>query len=114
MPYVTIDVIFDTSNLIVYRIEEDGTKTKYDVTVEEEYAVFETDHFSTYVLAEEKEQVQDNGNSNNNGNNNGIIDDTVAPNELPQTGQSFILFVSLGVVTVLTTIITILYKKVKY
>ena len=105
---------FDTSNLVVYRIEEDGTKTKYDVTVEGEYAVFETDHFSTYVLAEEKEQVQDNGNSNNNGNNNGIIDDTVAPNELPQTGQSFILFVLLGVVTVLTTIIAILYKKVKY
>lgn len=111
---ISIPNDFDTSNLIVYRIEEDGTKTKYDVTVEEEYAVFETDHFSTYVLAEEKEQVQDNGNSNNNGNNNGIIDDTVAPNELPQTGQSFILFVSLGVVTVLTTIITILYKKVKY
>lgn len=112
---ISIPNDFDTSNLVVYRIEENGTNTKYDVTVEGEYATFETDHFSTYVLAEEKEQVQDNGNNNTNSNtNNGIKDNTIAPNELPQTGQSFILFVLLGVVTVLTTIITILYKKVKY
>lgn len=43
---------FDASKLVVYRVSEDGTKIKYDVTIEENFATFETDHFSTYVLAE--------------------------------------------------------------
>ncbi len=48
----------DTSKLIVYRIDAEGNKTEYEVKVETidnvKYATFETDHFSTYVLAEEK------------------------------------------------------------
>lgn len=56
---------YDTSKLVVYRI--DGTnKIKYDVTIETidgvNYAVFETDHFSTYVLADLKEKSLDNNN----------------------------------------------------
>lgn len=51
----------NTSNLVVYRIENNGNKIQYDVTVKNEngqdYAVFETDHFSTYVLAERKDKV---------------------------------------------------------
>lgn len=47
---------FDTSNLAVYRIDADGTKTLYtlEVTAKDgvEYATFETDHFSIYVLAD--------------------------------------------------------------
>lgn len=46
----------DTSNLVVYRISENGEKTEYTAKVETigntKYAIFETDHFSTYVLAE--------------------------------------------------------------
>ena len=47
---------FNTSDLKVYRIE--GTdKIEYALTIEElngiKYATFETDHFSTYVLADE-------------------------------------------------------------
>ena len=46
----------DTNNLIVYRIDEEGNKTEYTVTVEIidniQYATFETEHFSTYVLGE--------------------------------------------------------------
>ena len=46
----------DTNNLVVYRIDEEGNKTEYTVTVETidktQYATFETDHFSTYVLGE--------------------------------------------------------------
>lgn len=53
----------ENSNLVVYRIEDDGTKTEYKVTVNSEddkkYATFETDHFSTYVLAEKVENVQE-------------------------------------------------------
>lgn len=43
---------FNKSNLVVYRIAEDGTKTEYTVNVNGDDATFETDHFSTYVLAE--------------------------------------------------------------
>lgn len=47
---------FDTSKLMVYRVEENGQKVAYKVNVvtidNVKYAQFETDHFSTYVLAE--------------------------------------------------------------
>ena len=43
---------YDTSKLVVYRIESNGEKVEYNVTVNGNMATFETDHFSTYVLAE--------------------------------------------------------------
>ncbi len=43
---------YNKDKLEVYRIEESGEKIKYVVTVEGNYATFETNHFSTYVLAE--------------------------------------------------------------
>lgn len=49
---IPIPTNFDASKLVVYRVSEDGTKTKYDVEVKDNYVIFETDHFSTYVLAE--------------------------------------------------------------
>lgn len=44
---------YDTSKIVVYRVAEDGTKTKYDTTIKDGYIIFETDHFSNYVVAEE-------------------------------------------------------------
>ncbi|MDR0314477.1 MAG: hypothetical protein LBH71_00815 [Oscillospiraceae bacterium] len=45
---------FNSNNLEVYRVDSDGTKTQYPVTVTTEdgihYATFETNHFSVYVL----------------------------------------------------------------
>lgn len=49
---------YNKENLTVYRVETDGTKTEYKVTVEGDYATFETNHFSTYVLAEKKEETK--------------------------------------------------------
>lgn len=43
---------YDKTKLSVYRVAEDGTKTEYNTKVEGKFAVIETDHFSTYVLAE--------------------------------------------------------------
>lgn len=43
---------FDKTRLAVYRIDPDGTRTEYAVTVEGDMAYFETDHFSLYGLAE--------------------------------------------------------------
>lgn len=55
---------FDTSKLMVYRIETNGQKIAYKVsiiTIEGiKYAQFETDHFSTYVLAEVEANEKDN------------------------------------------------------
>ena len=39
-------------SLIVYYVDANNKVTPYDVTPEGEYAVFETDHFSIYTLAE--------------------------------------------------------------
>ena len=47
---------FDKNNLVVYRIEPSGNKIAYEIKLKsingQDYAVFETDHFSNYVLAE--------------------------------------------------------------
>ena len=49
---------FNKGKLVVYRINEDGTKVKYDIKIEtiegKDYATFETDHFSLYTLAMEE------------------------------------------------------------
>ena len=96
---------FDTSKLIVYRINEDGTKVKYNVTVEGEYAVFETDHFSTYVLAESNEQLQ---------SNNEIVDNTIVPDaQLPQTGVTIVVILLIGISLISIIVSAILTKKTK-
>lgn len=80
---IPIPVGFDTSNLIVYGIEKDGTKTEYQVKVADGYATFETDTFSTYVLGEKvSNETQNNGNSNT-GETTTENNDT----KLPQTGE---------------------------
>lgn len=67
---IPIPVDFDTSKLVVYRFEENGTKIEYQVKVENGYATFETDHFSTYVLGEAEETITLNNDT-----------------ELPKTGE---------------------------
>ena len=41
---------YDTSKIVVYRIAENGTKTKYDTTINNGYVTFETDHYISSVL----------------------------------------------------------------
>lgn len=94
---------YDTSNLVVFRVESDGTKFEFKVNVVEidgtKYAQFETDHFSNYVLAEkttEKAVEQDNSNR--------VLDDQ------PKTG--IIDFkVILGIVMVAFTVIVVKNKR---
>lgn len=61
---IPVPTEFDKSKLVVYRIADNGDKTEYAVTVNGDVATFETDHFSTYVLAE-KETTQNTENTNN-------------------------------------------------
>lgn len=60
---IPIPTGFDTTKLVVYRIAEDGTKTKYDTKIDGEYATIETDHFSTYVLAENNVTINETPNT---------------------------------------------------
>lgn len=49
---IPIQKDMNKSNLVVYRVADNGEKTEYKVNVDGEFATFETNHFSTYVLAE--------------------------------------------------------------
>lgn len=111
---------FDKTKLSIYRIAEDGTKTKYDTKVESDFAIIETDHFSTYVLAENN--VVALAPSTDNNNNNKPVEETTKPtqvvnkgekDETPKTGTVDII----GYVLVATTIagigIVALKKKLK-
>lgn len=44
---------YKNKELKVYYVDDNGNKETYDVTIEDEYAVFETTHFSTYSLVAE-------------------------------------------------------------
>lgn len=51
---------YDVNRIAVYRLSEDGTSyTKLDSKVVNGKVVFETDHFSTYMIAEEKSTISD-------------------------------------------------------
>ena len=81
---------FNSSNLIVYRIEDEN-KIEYAVNLYEEngiqYAAFDTNHFSLYVLAEKN--AEDEGPTEEElANQDGIGDDSndhILDNE-PKTG----------------------------
>lgn len=70
---------YDKTRLTVYRIAENGTKTQYDTKIVGNYAVFETDHFSTYVLAEKKATT-------NTDNNKPTTTNKGEKDETPKTG----------------------------
>lgn len=95
---IPIPTDYDKTKLAVYRVADNGEKTKYDVTVEENYATFETDHFSTYVLAENNVTIADT-------NTNKEKDDT------PKTGKLDIINYVL-VVTALAGAGIIVFKKI--
>ena len=52
MVKIPIPSDLNEKNLVVYYIPSSGEKEAHEVTVKDGYASFETDHFSTYVLAE--------------------------------------------------------------
>ena len=78
---------FDSSRIIIYRLDESNAITEYQVTVTNGYATFETDHFSTYILGETEEL-------SNEVQNNVIGTDTNENDtKLPQTGEETNVFV---------------------
>ena len=90
---------YDTSKLVVYRIESNGEKVEYNVTVNGNMATFETDHFSTYVLAE---RTTEEASSKDNTENE--KDDT------PKTGtKSSILYIA--ILTIVAGISILVIRK---
>lgn len=73
---------FDKTKIVVFRIENDGTKIKYDSKIEGNFAIIETDHFSTYVLAE------NNIVTNNKKDNTQISSDKINKGEKDQTPKT--------------------------
>ncbi len=67
---------FDTSKLLIYRVEENGNKVEYKVNVvtigNVKYAQFETDHFSKYVLAEVEQNSKEKDDTPKTGSINTI------------------------------------------
>lgn len=110
---------FDKTKLSIFRIADDGTKIKYDTKVENNVATIETDHFSTYVLAENN--IVANNEQNNTISNQEENKDTTKStetkkgekDETPKTGivniMGYVLLATflsgLGIVT--------LKKKIK-
>lgn len=110
---------FDKTKLSIFRIADDGTKIKYDTKVENNVATIETDHFSTYVLAENN--IVANNEQNNTISNQEENKDTIKStetkkgekDETPKTGivniMGYVLLATflsgLGIVT--------LKKKIK-
>jgi hypothetical protein len=82
---ITTDVPqgFNTARLAVYRLTDDGYK-KLDSKVANGKVTFQTDHFSTYVIAEEKEEAASTGEEKNSEKEKGTTTDestTAAEND---------------------------------
>ena len=111
----------NNSNLVAYRIADDGTKIEYKVTVNSEddikYATFETDHFSTYVLAEKvtevKEEEKENSNSTEEKQEKQKQENKekhILDNE-PKTGVTSNIKIIISIIAVITITGLIFYKK---
>ena len=108
---------YDKTNLIVYRIENEEL-IEYPVTVAGNNAEIETDHFSVYVLGEKKivEDTKDEEVTNpeeNETNKEEIKDEEVSKDEIknPETGDNVILYIGLGFVIIICSLMVI--KKLK-
>ncbi len=77
---------FDKTKLSIFRVLDDGTKIKYDTKIENNFATIETDHFSTYVLAENN-VVINNDNTEKNEQENTSIEPTQESTETTNKGE---------------------------
>ena len=80
--YYPIPAGYDEDNVVLYRINEDGTKTLVKGTVENGFYKVITKSFSTYALVEKGSTITDAQNTQNvaNGNNGNT--------NIPQTGDT--------------------------
>lgn len=97
-------------DLVAYYVDDNGNKEEHEVTIKDGYAVFNTNHFSTYTLAEkitETEPIEtpDNTPSNEDNNNN-------EKDETPKTGTGILAIKSiLGIFAVVLASAVIIAKR---
>ncbi|MGM9881617.1 MAG: hypothetical protein ACI31S_02095 [Bacilli bacterium] len=65
-------------DLIVYYITSEGTTEEHEVTVKDGYASFETNHFSTYILAEKAAEIGEENPKTYDGIGNSILMGTIS------------------------------------
>ncbi len=56
---IPVGVEFKDKSLVVYYVGEDKKIQEYEVSVKDGYAIFSTEHFSIYTLAEKPEEVSE-------------------------------------------------------
>lgn len=98
---------YDKTKLEIYRVEEKKQPIKYDVKVEGNYATFETDHFSIYVLAEKQEEKAPTTPTENKPTTN---NDKKELDETPKTGTIDMIYYILPV-TIISALGIVLFKK---
>ena len=97
-------------DLVAYYVDDNGNTDEHEVTIKDGYAVFNTNHFSTYTLAEkitETEPIEtpDNTPSNEDNNNN-------EKDETPKTGTGILAIKSiLGIFAVVLASAVIIAKR---
>ena len=57
---------------MAYYTSSDGKTEEYKVEVKDGYAIFRTNHFSVYTLAENNAETENGNNNNENNGNTGI------------------------------------------
>lgn len=94
-------------DLVAYYVDDNGNKEEHEVTIKDGYAVFNTNHFSTYTLAEKVSDVTPpSNNEENKDEQGGEKDDT------PKTGTGILAIESiLGIVAVVLAGVAIIAKK---
>lgn len=94
-------------DLVAYYVDDNGNKEEHEVTIKDGYAVFNTNHFSTYTLAEKVSDVTPpSNNEENKDEQGGEKDDT------PKTGTGILAIESiLGIFAVVLASAIIIAKK---
>ena len=102
--YYPIPEGYDADKVVLYRINEDGTKTLIKGTVENGFYKVMTKSFSTYALVEQGSTIPDAENSANVGS------------DIPQTGDStnVLLFALLAMASAGTLGILLISRKRKF
>lgn len=93
--------------LVVYYIKTTGEKEEHEVTIKDGYAVFTTDHFSTYTLAEKVSNTETTTETSTTTETT-----TTEKDETPKTGTIDIISYVLVVIFISTVGIIILKKKI--
>ena len=111
---IPVPEMLKDKKITAYYINSNGEKEEHIATVKDGIAAFETNHFSTYVLAEKEDKQEENSNNNNEGNitentntESKDNDNTNLENiKNPQTGDNIIFFVGMLAISLIGITVT--------